>query len=111
MLLNKSFTGEALKTLDTQIETLIANDSYVQAVLENRVYKNIQISSNQTDGKVEVAETWTYTYYSNATKHCTGMQPNYSSSETVYFKKTANGWMVTSFTMGNEPVPNLLPCN
>lgn len=111
LLLNKSFTGEALKTLDTQIEALIANDSYIQSVLENRVYKNIKVSSNQTDGQVEVAETWTYTYYSNATKRCTGMHPNYSSSETVYFKKTANGWMVTSFTLGNEPVPNMVPCN
>ena len=111
LLLNKSFTGEALKTLDTQIEALIANDRYVQSVLENRVYTNLQVSNNQTEGQVEVTETWTYTYYSNATKLCTGVQPNYSSSETVYFKKTANGWMVTSFTVGNQPTPQLVPCN
>lgn len=108
--LKKSFTGEALKMLQTRVETMIANDTYVQSVLENRVYKNIQVSSNQTDGQVEVDETWTYTYFSNSTKLCTGMHPNYRSSETVYFKKTATGWMVTSFTMGNETIPQMVPC-
>ena len=110
-LLNKSFTGEAFKTLNARIEILIANDSYIQAVLQKRVYKNIQLGNNETEGKVEVDETWVYTYFSNSTKLCTGKQPDVKSSETVYFKKNENGWMVTSFTTDNQPSPPLLPCD
>lgn len=110
-LLNKSFTGEAFKTLNARIEILIANDSYIQAILQTRVYKNIQLSNNETEGKVEVDETWIYNYFNNSTKLCTGKQTDVNSSETVYFKKTENGWMVTSFTTDNQSSPPLLPCN
>ena len=109
--LNKSFTGEALKSLNTRVETLITNDTYVQCTLQNRAYKNIQINTNQIEGKVDVDETWIYTYFSNSTKLCTGKQTDLKSSETVYFKKTENGWMVTSFTTDNQPSPPLLPCD
>jgi Effector-associated domain 11 len=109
--LNKSFTGEALKTLRTRIEALVTSDSYVQSVLEKRKYKNIQLTNNQTEGQVEVDEVWTYTYYSNATKLCMGKQPNYKASLTAYFKKTDNGWMVTSFTTTNEKIPETVLCD
>jgi hypothetical protein len=110
-LLRKSFTGEGLKTLNTRIETLIAADTYMQSVLEKRDYTNIKLSSDGNEGEVSVDEIWSYTYFSNSTKLCAGKQPMYRSSETVYFKKTVNGWMVTSFTMGTEPVPPILPCD
>jgi hypothetical protein len=110
-VLNKSFTGEGLKTLQTRIETLIMGDTYMESVLEKRTYKNVQVSNNQTEGEVTVDEVWSYTYYSNATKLCMGKQPNYKSSETVYFKKTSNGWMVTSFSVDTAPIPKVLPCD
>lgn len=109
--LSKSFTGEALKTLSTRIETLIANDTYLQSVLEKRTYKNIQLSNNQPEGQVEVDETWSYIYFNNSTKLCIGRQPNMRSTETVYFKKNVNGWMETLFTTGNEPIPQMVTCN
>jgi Effector-associated domain 11 len=109
-VLNKSFTGEGLKTLHTRIEALIMNDTYMESVLQKRTYKNIQIN-NQTQGEVTVDEVWNYTYYNASTKLCMGKQPNYKSSETVYFKKTDNGWMVTSFSVDDGTIPKVLPCD
>ncbi len=109
--LNQYYSGEALKTLNTRIETLIAADTYLQSILDDRTYKNITLTNNQTEGIIDVDETWSYVYFDNATKLCKGKQNKYRSSVTVYFKKTASGWMVTSFITGNEPMPAMVPCS
>ena len=109
--LSKSFTGECLKTLNTSIETLITNDTYIQYILENREFKNFKVSNDGLEAEILVEETWNYIYYSNATKTCSGKIPSHKSSTTVFLKKTENGWLVSSFIEGNEPVPQLVSCD
>ena len=110
-LLSKAYTGEALKNFNNAIESLIAKNIYMQSDLEIVGYKNIMVNSDETKGQLEAEEIWTFSYFNISTKQCTGKRAGWRTSETVYFIKTANGWMVNSITSGNNPLPEMETCD
>lgn len=110
-VLYKSYTGEALKTELSNIEQLKKSGFNLSSTLEQQEFKSFNLSADGLEAEVQLIETWSVIYFTTSTNACYGKVPSHTAPQTMYLKKTENGWLVSSIVQDKLSAPNLVPCN
>lgn len=108
--LYNSYTGEALKQALTNLEQLKTNGLLFAATMEKQEFKSFKLGDDGTEANVKSVETWSGTYYYASTSTCYGKIPSHRASQSVYLKKSENGWIITSIVHDNPNAPETVPC-
>jgi len=106
-----SYTGEALKTLLSEIETLKNNDLFASQTLDHQEFQAFNLTTDGQEADVKLEETWTTMYSRISTQQCFSKVPATKYPQTIYLKKTAYGWIITTIVMGNVAKTDAIPCN
>ena len=109
--LNSSFTGEALKFVQTDFETVKASGYSYYSTVENQSFAGFKIGQDGLDAELQITETWSDMIVSIATNTCYQQRPKYTTTYSVYMKKSdTNGWLISAFVDDNTKLPDFGPC-
>jgi hypothetical protein len=109
--LYNSYTGEALKQGLANIEQLKTNGLLLAPTMEKQEFRSFKLSEDGTEANVRSVETWSGIYYWVSTNTCFGKVPSHKVPQTVYLRKSEDGWIVTSIVHDNPNAPETLPCD
>lgn len=109
--LAESFSGEALKTINKQIDQILS--SYPNMAIELSItdidYKSIKITGDGQKAELFAQYAESIIIRNPSTSDCAQVPP-YLTTETAFLNKTENGWIVSSYIDGNETVPEPVAC-
>ena len=108
--INKYFTGEALRTVQADFETVRASGFSLYSTVENQHFSDYTINADGTQASVHFEETSNDMLVTPSTNTCYQKRPPYAVSYTVFLVRSESGWLISSFTGGNNVLPDWGPC-
>ncbi|MEO6720096.1 MAG: hypothetical protein ABIN67_07005 [Ferruginibacter sp.] len=109
--LSRSFSGEALKMVDNQVSELLlkSGNMTIEFATSDFNYKSINITDDGNKAELFAEYTQSATFRDPSTSACSQLPP-YRTTETAFFTKTENGWIVSSYIDGPESEPEIVAC-
>ena len=109
--LSKLFSGEALKMIDNKVSNILTQSvgMQVEFSIADIDYKSIKITNDGQKAELFAEYTQGAVFKDSASSACKQIPP-YKISETAFFTKTENGWIVSSFIDDNEAMPAAVDC-
>lgn len=109
-LLNRYYSGEALKSYTTDVENLKKGKIFQISTMQDQQFQAFKVNDAGNEAEVKVTETWETNVFQVATRKCLLYYSPTRIPQTVYLKKAQSGWVVdaTVYDPGIKKAPQ--PC-